>query len=89
MKPSSGSAGGNLRDEGARQLALRVRRRFVRASVRHMLSFVRMRDFAVQLAVESEVKHSNSLERDRYLLCSTVAEAFGATLTRGVSESDL
>lgn len=54
-----------------------------------MLSFVRMRDFAVQLAVESEVKHSNSPERDRYLLCSTVAEAFGATLTRGVSESDL
>ncbi|KAK1865007.1 hypothetical protein I4F81_007543 [Pyropia yezoensis] len=87
--PSSGSARGNVRDEVARQTNLRLRRRVVKASVEHILSSLRMRDFAVQLAVENKVKPSTLLQRDRYLLCTTVAEAFGATVTPGVSESNL
>lgn len=50
---------------------------------------MRMRDFAVQLAAENKVKPTNLLQRDRYLLCNTVAEASGATVTPGVSELDL
>lgn len=88
-EPFYGSAGGKAPDEGACQASLRLRCRIVKASVEHILSSIQMRDIAVQLASESKMKPRSILQRDRYLLCTTVAVAFGAAVSPGVSESDL
>lgn len=86
---ASGSASTKSRDEATRQTALRVRRRVLKASVEVVLGALRMSDFPVEVAVENKVKPSNLLQRDRFLICTSVAEAFAATVPPGVGESDL